>query len=297
VYRLSDEQAVVLTVDVITPVVDEAYLFGQVAASNSISDVYAMGGRPIMALNVCCFPCEVPAEALNQILLGGQATARACGCPIVGGHTVKDNELKYGLAVLGLVHPERVKRNSTARVGDQLILTKPLGTGVLISSAKSDRVSPERLHATCHAMARTNREAMEVAQAFDTSALTDVTGFGLGGHLAEMARGAGVGLRVEAGRLPAYPDVLALFRSGAGTGAAKANAAVIEPLLVIEGDVAPEHMALLTDPQTAGGLVMAVCPTVVDAALEALHDRGVHDAVRIGEVVDSGGAPALTIIF
>lgn len=295
VYRLSKDQALVFTVDFITPLVDDPFLYGQIAAANSISDVYAMGGKPLLALNVCCFPQEgIPKEDLNQILRGGAAIAEEASCLIVGGHTVKDNELKYGLAVVGTVHPDKVRRNSTARAGDVLILTKPIGSGVIVTGARMGLIPEERLVATCRVLAQTNAKACEVAQAFDVSALTDVTGFGLGGHALGMAKGAKVGFRFETSKVPTFPETYDLIRRGVRTGVTLSNRETIQPYLKVDG-ASQEQLALYCDPQTSGGLLMAVAADRAEQALEALKARGLAASAIIGSVYDTGGRPELTI--
>lgn len=296
VYRIAPDRAVVFTVDFVTPLVNDPFLFGQVAAANSISDVYAMGGKPLLALNVCCFPSEgVPKEDLNAILKGGMDIARKGGCLVVGGHTVKDQELKYGMAVVGLVHPDKVKRNSTPKVGHRIILTKPVGSGVIVSGARMGHVSQEALRACCEVMIDINDRGCDVAQEFDASALTDVTGFGLGGHALGMVRGGKVGYRLYASKIPTFPDTLALIQRGVRTGVTESNLETMRPYLKVAEDVPAERVALLADPATAGGLLMPVPPEKADDAVAALRARGYPEATIIGEVYDSGGNPEMSL--
>jgi selenide, water dikinase len=296
VYKLNADTALIFTVDFITPLVNDAFLVGQVAAANSISDVYAMGGKPILALNVCCFPQEgVPKEDLNAILKGGMDIAQKAGCLVVGGHTVKDQELKYGMAVLGTVHPDRVKRNSTPRVGDKIILTKPIGSGVIVGGAKAGMVPQEAILNACRTMIQLNDGGAAVAQEYDASALTDVTGFGLGGHALGMVKGGKVGYRLYASQIPIFPETLDLIRRGARTGVTMSNFETIKPYLKAVEGVAQEYVALLCDPQTAGGLIMPVAPDKADQALEALRAKGYERAAVIGEVYDTGGKPEITL--
>lgn len=296
VYRLNAEQALVFTVDFITPLVNDAFLYGQIAAANSISDVYAMGGKPLLALNVCCFPQEgVPREELNQILRGGAAVAAEAGCLVVGGHTVKDMELKYGMAVVGLVHPEKVKRNSTARAGDRLILTKPVGSGVIVTGAKMGVVPQESLIAVCKGMTILNDKGCAVAQEFDASAMTDVTGFGLGGHALGMAKGARLGFRFSAAKVPTFPETMDSIRRGVRTGVTLSNLETMKPYMKVEAGVAPEQVMLFCDPQTSGGLLMAVAAERAEAALEAVRAKGHASAEIVGEVYEAGGEPQITI--
>lgn len=296
VYRLSAEQALIFTVDFITPLVNDSFLYGQVAAANSISDVYAMGGKPIMALNVCCFPAEgVPKEELNVILKGGMEVAARGGCLIVGGHTVKDNELKYGLAVVGLVHPDKVKRNSTPAVGHKLIITKPIGSGVIVTGARMGRVSQEALIATCKSMTIINDKGAEVAQEYDASALTDITGFGLGGHALGMVKHKKVGYRFSASAIPVFPETMDLIRAGVRTGVTQSNFETIKPYLKVAEGVPQEYAALLADPATAGGLLMPVPAEKADEALAALRAKGYSHAAIVGEVHDAGGKAELSL--
>jgi selenide,water dikinase len=296
VYRLSSEQALIFTVDFITPLVNDSFLYGQVAAANSISDVYAMGGKPIMALNVCCFPAEgVPKEELNLILKGGQEVCTRGGCLVVGGHTVKDNELKFGLAVVGLVHPDRVKRNSTPEVGHKLILTKPIGSGVIVTGARMGRVTQDALIATCKSMTVINDKAAEVAQEYDASALTDITGFGLGGHALGMIKHKKVGYRFDARAIPIFPETLELIRAGVRTGVTASNFESIRPYLKVADGLPQEYAALLADPATAGGLLMPVPAAKAEEALASLKAKGYEKAAIIGEVYDAGGKAEITL--
>lgn len=297
VYRLNDEQALVLTTDFITPLVDDPYLYGRVAAANSLSDVYAMGGTPILALNVCCFPTDAPQEALQALLQGGLDVMGEAGALLVGGHTVKDNELKYGLAAVGTVHPEKVVRNSTPRAGDKLLLTRPLGTGLMVSACNKELLPIEAMQRLCRRIGTLNNAAVAVSQTYRVSAMTDVTGFGLGGHLRGMVRGATIGARVFGDLLPSWAEVPALLASGLSSGAAKANRKVIDPLLSYEGlgETPADWLGLISDPQTAGGMLMAVHPEDTQAALELLWAQGDTEAVVIGEFFDNGGDAAIVL--
>jgi selenide,water dikinase len=295
VYRLDAERALVFTVDFITPLIDDPFLYGKIAAANAISDVYAMGGKPLLALNVCCFPQEgIPREDLNRILKGGSEIAREAGCLVVGGHTVKDAELKYGMAVVGTVHPDRVKRNSTARPGDRLILTKPIGSGVIVTGGRMGVVVHEALRRACESMTILNAGGAEVAQDFEASALTDVTGFGLGGHALGMAKGAKLGFRLRAAAIPTFPETMGLIARGVRTGVTESNRATITPYLRLEG-AASEQVSLLCDPQTSGGLLMAIAAERAGAALEALRAKGYAQAAVIGEVYENGGKPEIAL--
>ncbi len=287
VLRRSDTEALVFTTDFITPLVDDPYVYGQIAAANAISDVFAMGGQPLMALNICCFPHKgVPHEVLNAVLKGGAAMAEACGCLTVGGHTVRDEELKYGLAVIGVVHPDKLRRNSTARVGDALVLTKPLGTGVLIHSAKKKLCDERLLEVACRSMLLPNKAGMEVAREADVSAMTDITGFGLAGHGYEMARGAGVGLRFAVSKLPALEGALGLFRQDIRSGMTLSNRETVGAALRAD-TVGAEYLELACDPQTSGGLLMAVAADQAEDVVKELREKGTTEAAVVGEVFAS----------
>jgi selenide,water dikinase len=299
VYRISDGVAVVVTTDFITPVCDDPYLFGQVAAANALSDVYAMGGTPAVALAICGFPTELPAEAAHEIVAGGAAKAAEAGAAVAGGHTIRNPELFYGLAVTGTIDPARIVRNAGARAGDALILTKPLGTGLLINGVRAGKLDPSRLLAACRVMATLNREAARVMveEGAGAHAATDVTGFGLAGHALGMARGAGVTLRVDVGRLPLYDDALALQQAGVKTKGTATNQACYQSSVRAGEGVAPDRGAIVYDPQTAGGLLIAVDGDRAGGMVERLRAAGVAHATVIGEVVAvaADGEPALEL--
>lgn len=288
IYRLRQELALVQTVDIITPVCDDPYLFGQVAAANSLSDVYAMGGRPLTALNVCCFPSRgVPPEVLGRILEGGAAKAEEAGAALVGGHTVKDEELKYGLSVTGTVHPDRILRNSGARPGDLLVLTKPLGTGVMINGFRRDSVSQEAFEPVLRDMVLLNSEPGRLALELGASACTDVTGFGAVGHGLEMARAGGVGIRFHLSRVPVYEEGLPLFEKGIGVGATRSIRALAGEAFRAAGQQDEIRPLFLLDPQTSGGLLIAIpAPRAEDLVLE-IRKAGHLRASVVGEVISS----------
>ncbi len=297
VLQRSETEALVFTTDFITPLVADPFVFGQIAAANAISDIFAMGGRPLLALNICCFPSKgVPHEVLNAVLRGGADMAAQCGCLIAGGHTVKDDELKYGMAVVGTVHPARLRRNSTARVGDKLVLSKPIGSGVLVHSAKKKLCPEELLSAACVWMLRPNKDAMEVARDADVSAMTDITGFGLAGHGLEMAKGAGVGLRLRVRDLPAFEGSLGLFREGIRSGMTGSNRETVDSALRMPAEIPREYLELICDPQTSGGLLMAVAPAQASEVVASLRARGDTQAAEIGEVFDTQGEPRLELV-
>jgi selenide,water dikinase len=286
VYLLG-EHALVATADFITPVCDDPRRFGRVAAANSLSDVYAMGGRPLFALNLCCFPelDEEDAPALQGILEGAAGTLADAGAVLLGGHSVKDPELKYGLAVVGEADRNRLLTNAKARPGDRLILTKPLGTGVLINAFKKDRIDEAALEPALREMERLNAEASRMALLHGVHAATDITGFGLAGHALGMARASGVGIRIVFGSLPVHDGFYRLVESGVSTGSTKPNEANVAPVLTDRAGLDPVHRAILFDPQTSGGLLLSTPPDQAGALLNALGATG-HQAAEVGEVLD-----------
>jgi len=278
------------TVDFITPPVDDPYWFGQISAANSISDVYSMGGRPVTALNVVMFPSKhLDMGVLNAILRGGHDKVLEAGACLVGGHTVDDEEPKYGLCVNGVVHPDRIITNAGARAGDALILTKPLGSGVLFNATRSGKFPfPELERDILPSLAALNGPAMEVALKFDLHACTDITGFGILGHLLEMAHGCDRRIIVPHASLPFYPGALDMYKKGETTGSNKANRAMVAKHHYFRQlSLSEAEDELLYDPQTSGGLVLAVPASQAKDLLAALHAAGVSAASRIGEVVDS----------
>jgi len=288
VFRLRDDLAIVQTVDVITPVCDDPFLFGQVAAANSLSDVYAMGGKPLTVMNICCFPSKgVPPGIFERILEGGHQKTVEAGAVLVGGHTVKDEELKFGLSVTGTIHPDKILRNSTAKAGQALVLTKPLGTGVMISASNRGIVPWERFERVVANMARLNAVAGELAAAYEAGACTDVTGFGLAGHGLEMARGAGVGLRLRFGRLPRYAECVDLIAQGVRVGMAGSNRAMAGDAVEFDGGITESEQWMLFDPQTSGGLLIAVEAAKAADLVREMNELGEADAVVVGEVFAS----------
>ena len=292
IYRLSDDLALVLTVDYFTPIVDDPYAFGQIAAANALSDVYAMGGRPVAMLSVVGFPRDrLPLELLGEMLRGGADKGREAGVSVVGGHSIDDAEPKCGYAVVGLVHPDRVWRNVGARPGDALVLTKAIGTGIISTAIKNGRATPRAVEAGVRSMATLNRAAADAVARVRAHAVTDVTGFGLLGHLREMTTGSRVRVRLQAGMVPLLPDVVALAESGLVPGGTKRNLKANAPVVRWD-DAVPEILRLvLSDAQTSGGLLVATPDA--PALLAALAATGVETTARIGEVV--GEDPAGTI--
>ncbi len=296
VYRLSDSEAIVETVDFFTPVVDDPYWFGRIAAANALSDIWAMGARPLFALNLVCWPAKtLPLEVLAEVLRGGADAALEAGAPILGGHSIDDPEPKYGLAVTGIVHPNRVLRNAGAHPGDQLVLTKPLGSGIIATAIKRGIASRELVERVTAVMAQLNKAAGEVlASSGAVSALTDVTGFGLLGHGWEMAEGSRVRLRIRAGCVPMLEGVRALAAEDVVPGGSKANLAWVEPHLRFGGDVDRTLVLVLADAQTNGGLLAAVAPDRLEGVLAALRAAGLAPA-HIGEVEEAPGGPAIEV--
>jgi selenide,water dikinase len=286
VYRLDAERAIVETVDFFTPVVDDPYWFGRIAAANAFSDVWAMGGRPLFALNVVGWPVgKLPMEMLAEVLRGGADAARLAGASILGGHSIDDPEPKYGLAVTGIVHPDRVLRNVGARPGDALLLTKPLGAGIAATAIKREVAAPGLIQRVTEVMAALNRAAGEVLAASGAvHALTDVTGFGLLGHGWEMASGSRVALRIRAADVPVLEGIHELAAQGVVPGGSKANLAWVTPNLRVAEGLAPTWPIVLADAQTNGGLLAAVDPARADELVRALREAGVA-AAAIGDVV------------
>jgi selenide,water dikinase len=285
IYRLTDEMAMVLTVDFFTPIVDDAYDFGRVAATNSLSDVYAMGGRPVVALNIAGFPeGSIPPEVLGEIIRGGADAARAAGVSIVGGHTVNDPEVKYGLSVVGLIDPRRVVRNAGAKPGDVLILTKALGTGVLATALKRGALSPERTRALVDSMTLLNREASELMLAHDAHACTDITGYGLIGHGNEMAEASNVTVVFHSAAVPVLDGAREAVEQGYLTGGGKATRRFMADRVSIAPSVGETMTSILFDAQTSGGLLIAVAPDHAAPLLAELKKN--HPAAAlVGECV------------
>ena len=288
VYRVSSEIALISTVDYITPPVNDPYWFGQIAAANSLSDVYAMGGWPLTALNLVMFPSKkLDMGYLKEILRGGSDKVREADASMAGGHSVDDNEPKYGLAVTGTVHPERILTNSGCRPGDALILTKPLGTGVLFNANRSGKLPYPELEAILSRVADLNHKAMETAIQFDVHACTDVTGFGILGHTLELARGSDVQINLMYEKLPFYPNALKMYQKGETTGSNKANRRLAEGAWEMTDHRSAEEQDLLFDPQTSGGLLLAVPESQTEELVAQLKKAGVETAVRVGEVAAS----------
>ena len=289
VYRVSDELAVISTVDFITPPVDDPIWFGRIAAANSLSDVYAMGGRPITALSLVMYPSKkLGTDVLRDILKGGYEKVTEAGASLAGGHSVDDQEPKYGLAVTGVVSPNRVLTNAGVRPGDALILTKPIGSGVLFNACRSKKLPWKELEAILPMIADLNRTALEVALNFEVHACTDITGFGLLGHTLEMASGSGVRIDIRFSSIPCYPNAVEMYRKGETTGSNKANRELVWERLTLDAKLSMQQMELLFDPQTSGGLLLSVPMGESDRLVEKLRAAGVSTASRIGEAVEDG---------
>jgi selenide,water dikinase len=283
VFRLSDDLALVQTVDFFAPIVDDPFDFGQIAAANALSDVYAMGGQPLTAMNIVAFPTsDLPLDILTGILAGGQDKVHEAGAFIVGGHTVVDTELKYGLAVTGRAHPDFLLTNAGARPGDQLILTKPIGNGILATAGKRGQLSPEGQRTMLEAMKMLNGVASRAALAVGSRCATDVTGFGLLGHMSHIARASKVTLRVDLDMIPVFPGVREAVRARFVTDGAKRNAEYLLDLVRWEKGT-EEDRAILHDPQTSGGLVVCVSPSRV-----ANYLSRVEGSTVVGEVIERG---------
>jgi selenide,water dikinase len=287
VYLIAPDQALVQTVDFFTPIVDDPYTFGQIAATNSLSDVYAMGGKPLTSLALVCFPDKADLEILERILAGGLSKMIEAGCTVIGGHSIRDEETKFGYSVTGIIHPQKVLANKGAKPGDALLFTKGIGTGVISTAIKKGKAEPAWIEAAVRSMTTLNRRAAEVISEgeFRVNAMTDVTGFGLIGHAREMALASDVSLRISASHVPLLEGALECVRSGFIPGGLKNNRDFAECLVEYDAEVPEDVRALLFDPQTAGGLLIATPESLRLSA--ALRDAGVG-AVEIGEVVPEG---------
>jgi selenide,water dikinase len=279
---------VISTVDFITPPVDDPHWFGQIAAANSLSDVYAMGGKPVLALNLVMFPSKaLDMGLLKEILRGGNDKVVEAGACMAGGHSVDDNEPKYGLAVTGLMHPDRIWTNAGARAGDALVLTKPLGTGVLFNANRSGKLPYRELEAVLPVIAALNAKARDAALQFAVHACTDITGFGIMGHSVEMARGGRVRLELDYRSLPLHPNAVEMYRKGETTGSNPANRKAVEGFWDVKLKLASAEEELLFDPQTSGGLLLCLPESEADELVRALKASGVEAAARVGRVVES----------
>ncbi len=285
VYKISEELALIQTLDFFTPIVDDPYAFGQIAAANALSDVYAMGGVPKTAMNIVCFPSQqMDLSVLREILEGGLDKMAEAGVSLVGGHSVDDKELKYGLSVTGFVHPERVLTKRNIKAGSVLILTKPLGTGIINTAIKGGLVSGQLSEKVIHSMAQLNRYAAEAMEGFSVNACTDITGFGLAGHLSEMVVGSGVGIRIDSKSLPLFPEALEFASMGLIPAGAYKNREFRKSVVEISSEVPLALTDVLFDPQTSGGLAISVDADQADHLLNTLHTKGLKWASIIGKV-------------
>jgi len=285
VYQIAPNQALVQTVDFFTPIVDDPYTFGQIAATNSLSDVYAMGGRPLTALALVCFPEEADLAILERILAGGLSKMMEAGCTVIGGHSIRDEETKFGYSVTGLIHPEKVLTNGGAQPGDALVLTKAIGTGVISTAIKKEKAESAWVEAATASMTTLNKSAAELLgrEAYPVHAMTDVTGFGLIGHAREIALASKVSLELRAASVPVLPGALECVRAGHVPGGLKANRDFAECMVEYADGVAEDSKTLLFDPQTAGGLLISVSAEVALDLVAQLRDIGLP-AARIGDV-------------
>ena len=296
VYQLNDEQALVATTDFFMPIVDDPWDFGRIAATNAISDVYAMGGRPIMALSLLAMPISVLSkQTIGRILEGGRSVCEAAGIPVAGGHSIDSVEPIYGLVALGLVHPDRVKRNAGAQPGDVLILGKPLGVGVMSAALKKGALGDAAYAEMIASATKLNTPGAELAGLNSVHAMTDVTGFGLAGHALEMARGASCEVRIDWSSVPLFPGVRALVAGGFVTGASGRNWASYGAEVTLPPGFAAEDRALLTDPQTSGGLLVACAPSAADEVLAVFRRHGFERACVVGAIAPMTAAPCLVV--
>jgi len=286
VYKLRDDLAIIQTVDFFTPIVDDPYTFGQIAVVNALSDVYAKGGRPLTALNIVCFPIKaMDISILRETLKGGLSKMREAGVVLVGGHSVEDPELKYGLSVTGVIHPDRVIMNNGAQVGDKLILTKPLGTGIISTALKGGDASEQAVAKSVNSMTTLNRKASELMLAVDVHACTDVTGFGLLGHACEMIEGTDVGMIIHPDSVPYFPEAKEYAEMGMVPGGTTRNRDFRTKMVEIDKKVSKVMVDILFDPQTSGGLLVAVPAADAEPLVKRMRREGIKDAAIVGEVI------------
>lgn len=294
VYRLTDEIALIQTLDFFTPIVDDPYDFGRIAAANSLSDVYAMGGRPLTAMNIVCFPIkDLEGSVLRSILEGGLETVERAGAVLVGGHSVEDPELKYGLSVTGTVHPQKLLTNAGARPGDLLVLTKPLGTGILATALKAELLDRELTGQITEMMAALNKDAAEAMTEVGANACTDITGFGLLGHCLEMAAASNVGMKIHAGKVPLVPQARTFASMGLIPGGGYANRKFCAKDLELDPSVEPILVDIMCDPQTSGGLLISVSREKAPLLVQRLSEKNSPAAHIIGEVIEEKPGMAL----
>lgn len=296
-YRLDGETALVQTLDFFTPVVDDPRTFGRAAAANALSDVYAMGGKPITALNIVCFPTKkLGVSVLRAVLQGGLDILKEAGVALVGGHSVEDNEPKYGLSVTGIIHPDRVMKNSALQPGDRIVLTKAIGTGLVATAIKGGLAAQESIDAMVKSMCKLNRAASEAAIDLHVEACTDVTGFGLAGHLVEMARASTCHVRLTSATVPILPGAVDAASMGLVPGGTHANREYFGAWTTIDSQVSPVRVDLMFDPQTSGGLLLGIPAARADELLNALRERGLESAAEIGEVLKADAEGRVEIV-
>jgi len=288
VYRLSDDVALIQTIDFFTPIVNDAYMFGQIAAANALSDVYAMGGRPLTAMNILCFPIKtLGASILEDVLRGGMDKIHEAEVVLIGGHSVDDDELKYGLSVTGVVSPQKLVTSSGAKVGDKLILTKPLGTGIINTAIKTGRTSDDLIEKVSNSMATLNRTASGLMQEIGVHACTDITGFGLLGHAAQLAEQSQVALEFDLQSIPYFPEVTGFAQQGLCPGGLFRNKDYYKDRVQFTAEI-PEYMQdILFDAQTSGGLLICLEPDKAEVLLKRLRNAGITEAIIVGEVTDN----------
>jgi len=288
VYKLTDDLAIIQTVDFFTPIVDDPYTFGQITAANALSDVYAMGGKPLTAMNLVCFPIKsLDISVLKDILRGGLDKMREAGVALVGGHSIDDKELKYGLSVTGTVHPERLVTNSGAKAGDKLILTKPLGTGIIGTALKAGIAGKETVEKFTKSMITLNNKASELMQEVGVHACTDITGFGLLCHACQMAENSEVGIKIYHASIPYFPEIIEFAQQGLCPGGLYRNREFYSGKIEFAAGVSEDIQQILHDAQTSGGLLISLAPGAAQLLLDRLHEAGVQDAAIVGEVVGS----------
>lgn len=297
VYKINEDTAIVQTLDFFTPIIDDPYKFGAIAATNALSDIYAMGAKPLFALNIVAFPTHrLPLDVLRQILAGAREVAEEAGIPILGGHTIEDNEPKFGLAVTGIIHPDRIYKNSGAKPDDILILTKPLGTGIYSTALKKNALSKSSEEVLYSTMRKLNKKAAEVISAYPVSACTDVTGFGLLGHLKEMAAGSMLGVEIHSEKVPLLSEVMALARQQHIPGGTRNNMSYLEPHVLWPSSIDEEMKAILCDAQTSGGLLFTLNPQYENDVIRDLHASGMVQSVVIGRFLNDGTPGGMRVL-
>jgi len=294
VYQLNEHQALIATTDFFMPIVDDPFVFGQIAATNALSDIYAMGGQPIMALALVAMPIkDLPVETMRAIMAGGESVCREAGIPIAGGHSIDSVEPIYGLVGMGLAHPQHIKRNDSARVGDVLILGKPLGVGVFADALKNQRISDAAYAQMVQSTTQLNKVGTTLGQMQGVHAMTDVTGFGLLGHLLEVCRGSGMGAAISMHQVPVWSEALSLAEAGFGPGAIGRNWASYSHEVTMDASIQDWQRKLLCDPQTSGGLLVSCAPSAAMSVLEAFHGAGFGQAGIVGKMVNTQGVQVL----